>query len=146
MPIVHVTDHRCIPQDLDGFIGQWWYAVWDQPLPRSVLPQPGDSMFLADDQGVVRWETELLDVWAVPYEHAQAFVDAASRRYAVPVAVVHGDLPAPGFGVAWSAEPVRELALPTSLLDVELGDWTSTDDLPADLALLLGFPHDDDLA
>lgn len=144
MPVVHVTDHRCIPAHPDGFGGHWWYAVWDQPLPRSVLPQVGDTLFLADEQGVVRWETELVDVWAVPYEHAQAFVDAAGARFGVPVGVVHGGLPAPGYGVAWRAAPVRDLELPTALLGVELGDWTSTEDLPADLALLLGFPHADD--
>ena len=46
--------------------------------------------------------------------------------------------------MAWRAAAVRDLELPTALLGVELGDWTSTDDLPADLALLLGFPHADD--
>lgn len=144
MPVVHVTDHACIPADMDGFTDQWWYVVWDGPLPPAAVPQVGDTLFLADEEGVVRWETELLDVWAVPFEHGQAFVDAVSRRYASPLAVVHGDLPAPGFGVAWTAAPVRDLELPTALLGVELDDWNLTEDLPADLALLLGFPHTDD--
>lgn len=144
MPIVHVTDPRCIPADRDGFASQWWYAVWEELLPRGAVPSPGDVMFLADPDGVIRWEVMVTDAWAVPYEHAQAFVDAAGARFGVPVGVVHGGLPAPGFGFAWRAAPVRDLELPTALLGVELGDWTSTEDLPADLALLLGFPHTDD--
>lgn len=146
MPIVHTTDPRCIPQDADGFTSQWWYAVWDELLPRDAVPFPGDTMFLADPYGIVRWEVTVADTWAVPYEHAQAFVDTAGQRFGVPVGVVHGGLPAPGFGFAWTASPVRELELPAWLFDVELGDWTSTDDLPADLALVLGFPHADDPA
>lgn len=144
MPIVHLTDRRCIPVDRDGFAEQWWYAVWDQPLPRSVLPELGDTMFLADDDGVIRWEVMVTDAWAAPYEHARAFVDAAGSRFGKEVGLVRGSLPAPGFGVAWRAGVVRDLHLDTRQLGVELGDWTSTDDLPADLALLLGFPHADD--
>jgi hypothetical protein len=62
MPVVHVTDHACIPADMDGFTDQWWYVVWDGPLPTAAVPQVGDTLFLADEEGVVRWETELLDV------------------------------------------------------------------------------------
>lgn len=144
MPIIHTTDPRCIPLDREGFTTQWWYAVWEELLPRSVLPQLGDTMFLADLDGVIRWEVMVTDAWAVPYEHARAFVDAAGRRFGKEVGAMHGGLPAPGFGVAWTAAAVRNLYLDTRQLGVELSDWTSTDDLPADLALLLGFPHADD--
>lgn len=144
MPIVHTTDPRCIPRDTDGFAEQWWYAVWDHPLPQAVLPQVGHTIFLADPDGVVRWETQVVATVAVPYEHTMAFVDHVAAQFGQPVGVMAGGLPAPGFGFAWMAAPVREMELPTALLGVELGDWASTDDLPADLALLLGFPHADD--
>ena len=101
-------------------------------------------MFLADPDGVIRWETEIVATHAVPYEHTMSFLEHAGQRFGTPVGVIGGGMPAPGFGFAWMAAPVRDLELDTQLFGLDLGDWTSTDDLPGDLALLLGFPHSSD--
>lgn len=138
MVLVYVPPSSSMPLDEADFGSTWWYAVWDRPLRPTQLPRPGDTVFLASPDGVVRWETEVITAVAVPYEHPDAFLDHMSLQYGTPAGPVVGSAPIPGFGLAWSAAPVRALAIDTGTLGVDCPHWASGDDLDPVLAAALG--------
>lgn len=141
MALVFVPTSASMPLDPDEFPATWWYALWDAPVPRHLLPAEGGTVFLAGPDGVVRWETEVASVVVVPYEHPDAFLAHATRRFGTPAGPVVGTAPVPGFALAWSARPVRELSVDAGALGVRMTGWSDTDALDPALARALGVPH-----
>ena len=137
MAVVYVPPSSAMPLDEAGFAGTWWYALWDRPVAPRLLPSPGDTVFLASPDGVVRWATEVDVALAVPYEHTDAFLTHMATVFGTPAGPVAGGSPAPGFGLAWSARPLRELAADVGALGIELDDWCETDRLDPAVARLL---------
>lgn len=121
-----------------------WYCVWDAPWASRRLLAPGATVYLHDGaRQMVRWETVLTDVIAVPFESADAFRDHLQRRWQTWVTPLDDGGPVPGFGVAWKAQALRQLAALRPDGSPELKQWASVCGLDDGWCSALGLPIDE---
>ena len=104
-----------------------WYCVWDRPWNSHRLLARGSTVFLYDaGREVVRWETELTEVLAVPFESSDSFRDHVRRKWGQWVTPLGDDGPLPGWGVAWRARAVRRVDVTRPVGSPPLEQWTPT--------------------
>ena len=133
-----------MPADESALEQMVWYCVWDHPWRSDRLLSAGSTVFLVDASAdVVRWEIELTDVFAAPFESTDAFRDHLQRRWGTRVTPLDGDGPSPGFGVAWKARPVRRLEVKRPVGSPELEQWESSCGLDEGWRLALDLPTSD---
>ena len=106
------------------------FCVWDQPWNWRAAFDVGSTVFLKfPEMPVIEWETRIVELIAVPFESAEAFRDMLVERWDHTIGPIHGESPAPGFGIAWRAEPVRHLELILPPGAGELPEWCAVGDL-----------------
>lgn len=89
------------------------YMVWDAPWETFEHFAVGETIYLVDPATErIVWETRVADSVSVPFESADAFRDMIAGRWGKPIVTKTGTDPLPGWGVAWRAEPVRQLDIP----------------------------------
>ena len=125
----------------DDFDRQVWMVVWDQLVAPQFLPQEGDTVYLATDDGVIRWRTEVTEIIRTPFEHADAFREHIGSRFGEQISLFEGGSPAPGFGIAWKAKPIESLFLQTAELGVTLTSYMDSAELDPLVVQLLDL-HD----
>ncbi len=116
-----------IPVTEEGLEEAYWYATWDRPVGLLDVLSLGSTVYLYDaDWDVLRWETEVVDVIARPYEHLDQFRSLLSERWGLPASEVVGTATAPGWGIAFKVRPVARLdrAKPTGVAPLEA--WETT--------------------
>jgi hypothetical protein len=88
------------------------YMVWDAPWETFEHFAVGETIYLIDPAtDRIVWETRVAESVSVPFESADAFRDMIAGRWGKPILIKTGADPLPGWGVAWRAEPVRQLDL-----------------------------------
>ncbi|CAB4555136.1 unannotated protein [freshwater metagenome] len=88
------------------------YMVWDAPWETFEHFAVGETIYLVDPAtDRIVWETRVTESVSVPFESADAFRDMIAGRWGKPIFAKTGTDPLPGWGVAWRAEPVRQLDL-----------------------------------
>lgn len=88
------------------------YMVWDAPWETFEHFAVGETIYLVDPAtDRIVWETRVAESVSVPFESADAFRDMIAGRWGQPIDTKTGTDPLPGWGVAWRAEPVRQLDL-----------------------------------
>ena len=88
------------------------YMVWDAPWETFEHFAVGETIYLVDPvTDRIVWETRVAESVSVPFESADAFRDMIAGRWGQAIVTKTGTDPLPGWGVAWRAEPVRQLDL-----------------------------------
>ena len=88
------------------------YMVWDAPWETFEHFAVGETIYLVDPAtDRIVWETRVAESVSVPFESADAFRDMIAGRWGQAIFAKTGTDPLPGWGVAWRAEPVRQLDL-----------------------------------
>ncbi len=114
------------------------FCVWDRPWDWRDVFDIGTTVFLKfRDMPVIEWETRIVELIAVPFESAEAFRDMLVERWDRSIGPIQGESPAPGFGIAWRAEPIRHLELILPAAPDELPDWCAVGDLDEKLQAAL---------
>lgn len=119
-----------MPADEDAVRIWVHFCVWNQPWNWRAAFDVGTTVFLkVRELPVIEWETRIVDLIAVPFESADAFRDMLRERWDRTIGPIVGESPAPGFGIAWRAEPIRRLELSLPPGAGELPEWCAVGDL-----------------
>ncbi|KLR60310.1 hypothetical protein IMCC26207_110556 [Actinobacteria bacterium IMCC26207] len=106
------TPSTTIPATEEQVREEVTYMVWDAPWETFEHFAVGETIYLVDPAtDRIVWETRVAESVSVPFESADAFRDMIAGRWGKPILIKTGTDPLPGWGVAWRAEPVRQLDL-----------------------------------
>jgi hypothetical protein len=115
------------------------YMVWDAPWETIEHFAVGETIYLVDPATErIVWETRVAESVSVPFESADAFRDMIAGRWGQPIVTKTGTDPLPGWGVAWRAEPVRQLDIPRPAEQKPWAGFMFTSQLDEPTAAALG--------
>ncbi|MEI7888121.1 MAG: hypothetical protein WCJ04_12080 [Actinomycetes bacterium] len=118
------------------------YMVWDAPWETFEHFAVGETIYLVDPAtDRIVWETRVAESVSVPFESADAFRDMIAGRWGKPIVTKTGTDPLPGWGVAWRAEPVRQLDLARPADQDAWPGFMFTSQLDAPTAAALGLAN-----
>ena len=119
-----------VPEGADELRDWVWFALWSAPWDTRLVFELGSAVYLATPQlDRVVWESSVREVISVPFESAEAFREMVGRRWGQPLGEVDGLSPAPGWGVAWRADPVRRLDVVCPDAAADAPRWQLTEHL-----------------